>query len=105
MRALCREAIEVRAQFVIPAAVVAQVFRNRAKQVALRALLNSENSRVAPLDQPLAEAAGILCGRSGTSDVVDASVVLVARREHAPVITSDVGDLRRLDPSVPLERI
>jgi hypothetical protein len=60
---------------------------------------------VPALDQVLAEAAGLLCGRAGTSDVIDASVVLVARRERALVVTSDVADLHRLDPSWPLERI
>ena len=89
----------------IPAAVVAQVFRNRAKEVPLRALLASDITRVVPLDLPLAEAAGILCGRASTNDVVDASVVLVARRERAPVVTSDVNDLGRLDPTLRLERI
>lgn len=56
-------------------------------------------------DQVVAETAGVLCGRAGTSDVIDASVVLVARRERAVVVTSDVDDLRRLDPTLPLERI
>jgi hypothetical protein len=37
--------------------------------------------------------------------VIDASVVLVARRERAVVVTGDVDDLRRLDSSLPLERI
>jgi len=32
-------------------------------------------------------------------------VVLIARRERAVVMTSDVDDLRRLDPGLPLERI
>jgi hypothetical protein len=53
----------------------------------------------------LAEAAGVLCGRAGTSDVVDACVVLVARRERAVVVTSDVDDLRQLDPGLRLERV
>jgi len=60
---------------------------------------------VPALDQILAEAAGALCGRAGTSDVIDASVVLTARRERARVVTSDVDDLRHLDPDLPLERI
>jgi hypothetical protein len=30
---------------------------------------------------------------------------LIARREHAVVVTSDLGDLRRLDPYLPVERI
>jgi rRNA-processing protein FCF1 len=105
MRALCREVVKGRAQLVIPATVVAQVFRDRARQVALRALLKNENSRVPPLDQPLAEAAGVLCGHTGTRDIVDASVVLIARRERAPVVTSDVKDLRRLDATLLVERI
>jgi hypothetical protein len=46
-----------------------------------------------------------MCGRTGTHDVVDASVVLVARRELARVLTSDVADLRRLDSTIRLERI
>lgn len=40
-----------------------------------------------------------------TTDVVDASVVLTARREGAVVVTSDASDLRRLDPSPRLERV
>jgi predicted nucleic acid-binding protein len=105
MRALCREAVAGRAELVVPAAVVAQVFRNRAKQVALRALLNDPHCRVPALDRTLAEATGTLCGRAGSQDVVDAGVVLVARRERAPIVTSDVEDLRRLDPTLRLERI
>ncbi len=50
-----------------------------------------------PLDDPEARAAGALCARTQTADVVDASVVLCARsRDHA-VVTSDPQDLRRLD--------
>jgi rRNA-processing protein FCF1 len=105
MRALCREALKSGSRLVIPAGVVGQVFRNRARQVALRALLNGRTSIVAALDQILAEGAGVLCGRAGTSDVIDASVVLVAKRENATVITSDVNDLRRLDPTMRLEKI
>jgi rRNA-processing protein FCF1 len=105
MRALCREAAARGAKLMIPAGVVAQVFRSRASQVPLRALLASAITKVVPLDLPLAEATGILCGRTPTSDVVDASVVLVARRERAPVVTSDVEDLARLDATLRLERV
>jgi hypothetical protein len=92
-------------RLVVPAGVVAQVFRNRARQVALGALLNAETTVVPALDRTLAEAAGALCGRIGSSDVVDASVVLIAKRERAPIITSDIDDLRALDPTARLERI
>jgi hypothetical protein len=84
---------------------VGQVWREPTKQVALGALLHGPTTSVAPLDQVLAEAAGVLCGRSRTSDVIDASVVLTARRERGVVITSDVDDLRRLDAKVTLHRI
>jgi hypothetical protein len=105
MRALCREALRTRTRLVIPAGVVGQVWRDRARQVPLRGLLSGATTEVPPLDRVLAEAAGLLCGRVGTSDVIDASVVLTARREHAVVVSSDVDDLRRLDPHLRVERI
>jgi hypothetical protein len=37
--------------------------------------------------------------------VIDASVVLTARRERAVVVTSDVGDLRRLAPDLAIAPI
>ncbi|MDP9000077.1 MAG: hypothetical protein M3O46_08200 [Myxococcota bacterium] len=105
MRALCREALRIRGRLVIPAGVVGQVWRGPARQVSIHALLAGPVTEVPPLDQVLAEASGTLCGRTGTSDVVDASVVLTARRERAVIVTSDIDDLRRLDPKAVLERI
>ena len=52
-----------------------------------------------------ARAAGVLCGISGTSDVVDASVVLAARERRCPAITGDPADLGALDPALQLHRI
>jgi len=105
MRALVREALKNGARLIIPAGVLAQAWRGDARQAPLRALTKGPTTVVPPLDEVLAEAAGVLCGRAGTSDVIDASVVLVARRERAVVVTSDVDDLHRLDPKLPLERI
>ena len=105
MRALVREALKARARLVIPAGVLGQAWRAPARQVPLRALVKMPTTVVPSLDQILAEAAGILCGRAGSSDVIDASVVLVARQERAVVVTSDAGDLRRLDPSLAIEPI
>jgi predicted nucleic acid-binding protein len=103
MRALVREALKAGVRLVIPAGVLGQVWRGAARQAPLRALVKGPTTVVPALDQVLA--AGVLCGRAGASDVIDASVVLVARREHAVVVTSDERDLRRLDPRLPLERI
>lgn len=105
MRALCREALRTGAKLVVPAGVVGQVWRNGARQVALGALLTGPTTTVPALDHVLAEAAGVLCGRTRTSDVIDASVVLIARREDAVVVTSDVDDVRHLDPALSIERI
>ena len=105
MRALLREALKLGARLVIPAGVLGQVWRGDARQAPVRALVKGPTTLVPALDHVLAEAAGVLCGRARSSDVIDASVVLVARRERAVVVTSDVGDLRRLDPEIRLERI
>jgi hypothetical protein len=105
MRALVREALKRRARLVIPAGALGQAWRGGARQGPLRALVKGHTTVVPALDQVMAEAAGILCGRAGTSDVIDASVVLLAHRERGVVVTSDVDDLRRLDPGLPIERI
>ena len=105
MRALCREALRTGTKLVIPAGVLGQVWRDSARQVPLRALLTGETTSIPVLDQVMAQAAGILCGRSGTTDVIDATVALTARLEHAVVVTSDVDDIRHLDPTLAIERI
>jgi predicted nucleic acid-binding protein len=60
---------------------------------------------VVALDDYQARAAGQLCGLAGTSDVVDASVALVARQRGAAVVTSDPAELRRLDGGLDLVAI
>ena len=105
MRALCREALRTGAKLLIPAGVLGQVWRDNARQVPLRALLTGQTTSIPELDQAMAQAAGILCGRAGTSDVIDATVVLTARLERAVVVTTDVEDIRRLDPTLVIERI
>lgn len=87
---------------VVPAGVVGQVWRGGARQARLARFLRLAEVVIVPLDEDLARAAGELCGRAGTSDVVDASVVLVAHGEGDGVVTSDPDDLRRLSPAVRL---
>ena len=105
LRALLREALKSKSKLVVPAGVLAQVWRDGPRQVLLRGLLNGPTTAVVALDQTLAEASGTLCGRTRTSDIVDASVVLTAKRERAVVVTSDVEDLKRLDSTLVLHRI
>jgi hypothetical protein len=105
MRALCREALRTGSKLIVPAGVLGQVWRDGGRQVPLRALLMGETTSIPALDQVMSEAAGVLCGRAGTSDVIDASVALTARLEGAVVVTSDAEDIRRLDPTLRIERI
>jgi hypothetical protein len=86
----------------VTAGVIAQVWRDGARQARLARLLGSGWLDVHALDLDEAQAVGVLCGRSGTHDVVDASVALLARRLRAVVVTSDADDLRRLDPQIEL---
>ena len=86
----------------VPAGVVAQVWRDGRRQARLAHFLRSRHSEVVPLDAASARQAGRLCGLTGSSDVLDASVVVVARQRGHRVVTSDPGDLRRLDPRLEL---
>jgi hypothetical protein len=65
-------------------------------------VLNARDVLVEPLTDAGARAAGVLCGTAGTADVIDASVVLMARRHHATVVSSDRADLEVLDPTLPI---
>lgn len=87
---------------VVPAGVVGQVWRGGSRQARLARLLNARDIVVESLTDASARAAGVLCGAAGTADVIDASVVLAARRHHATVISSDRSDLRQLDPTIPV---
>lgn len=78
---------------IVPAPVVAQVSRSP-RQTQLRRLLRG--CEVLPLDEPIAHAVGQLLGRSGTADVVDATVVTVAIAEQAEIVTGDRDDISRL---------
>lgn len=75
------------------AAVVAQVLRAPARQVALTRLLGGVDVR--SLARTDAAAIGQLLAKTRTSDVVDAHLAMVAADGDA-VLTSDPDDLRRL---------
>lgn len=77
----------------VPSTALAQVWRASSSQARLsRALVHCE---IAPFD-PLARAVGELCGRTGTSDLCDAHVALVAAASGDVLCTSDPSDMTRL---------
>lgn len=86
----------------VPAAVVAQVWRDGRKQARLARLLGSNIVNVRPLDCTEAQAVGVICGQIRHDDVVDSSVLLLARHLGARIVTSDPDDMRRLDPTIEL---
>ena len=86
----------------VPAGALAQAWRNPVRQVRLVRVVSSEGVLIHPLDAATARAAGQLCAATATSDVVDASVVLVARLVDGVTVTSDADDLRHLDPGIDL---
>jgi sigma54-dependent transcription regulator len=100
MRALVREGFGAGVRFVVPAGALAQAWRDGRRQAGLAALIGDDATAIEVLDELGAKAAGALCGRSGLSDVVDASVTVAARVHGAPVVTTDPDDLRRMDPGL-----
>ena len=79
---------------VVPAPVLSQVWRDGRRQALLARFL--QGCRVEPFDEAAARATGSLLGRSATSDVVDAAVVVACLRLGAVVVTSDRHHLQHL---------
>lgn len=85
----------------VPVTVLAQAWRGGPRQAYLAKFLKSDCVHVEALTRPLALACGVLCGQSGSRDIVDASVIAIARNLKLPVLTGDEKDLtklRALDP-------
>jgi hypothetical protein len=105
MQALLDEASAASVTLSVPAGVLAQAWRGTSRQARLARFLGLPVVAVVPLDEPTARAVGVLCGRAGTHDVVDASTVVCARLHDDVVLTGDLDDLRRLDPALRLVAI
>ena len=99
MIALLDRALTQGRTFRVPAGVVGQAWRDGRVQVVLGRFLRSQEVEIVPLDDQLARSCGELCAASNSLDVIDASVVILARERRDPIVTSDPSDLRRLDPA------
>jgi len=99
---LLARALETGAQVTVPAPALAQAIRRPERQVRLSRLIRQPGTDVIALGRVDATHVGRLLAASGTSDVVDAHVVICARRAGQPVVTSDPSDLRQLDPALRL---
>ncbi len=74
-------------------ACIAQVWRDPARQARLTKALKGFIE--APLDPPTARRCGLLLALSGTNDIADAALALLAQTGDT-VITSDPEDIKRL---------
>jgi hypothetical protein len=99
---LLARARETGAVVTVPATALAQAIRRPERQARLARLIRQPSTEVISLDRVDATSTGRLLAASGTSDIADAHVVICARRASQPVVTSDPGDLRALDPAVSL---
>lgn len=101
---LVRRFAEERTPLCTSAGVVAQVWRGGAhRQVPVAFFLL--RTEVVDLTYRVARVLGRMLGATGTTDPVDAHVVLLARERDWPVLTSDAGDLRAIDPSLRIQTL
>jgi predicted nucleic acid-binding protein len=99
---LLARARETGAQVTVPALALAQAIRRPERQARLSRLIRQPGTDLIALGRVDATHVGRLLAASGTSDIVDAHVVICARRAGQPVVTSDPSDLRQLDPALRL---
>jgi len=98
--ALLARAAERGMRITVPATALAQAIRYPARQARLSRLIRQAGTDIAALDARDATAVGLLLAKTETADVVDAHVVVCARRTGQAVITSDAADLRRIAPEL-----
>jgi hypothetical protein len=99
---LLARATELGARVIVPATALAQVIRNPARQTRLSRLIRQADTDLIPLNGPDATAVGLLLAETATADIVDAHVVICARRTGQVVVTSDPGDIGRIGPELQL---
>ncbi len=89
-----RSALQRNVDLRTSAIVLGQVWRDpRGRQARLARLLRAVEVR--PVDEQMGRRAGVLLARAGTSDPIDATVVLVAESGDR-ILTNDPVDVRRL---------
>lgn len=97
---LAARAAEAGARITVPATALAQAIRDPGRQVRLARLIRQPTTDVVALDRVDATNVGRLLASTETADIADAHVVICARRSAQQVLTSDPGDLHRLDPGL-----
>lgn len=105
---LLRATLDGAVEVTIPRTVVAQVWRG-GKQANTARLLNATHVREAVvIDELTAERAkqiGVTIGRCAHPDIVDVHVALAAAERGHAVLTSDDGDIAKIDPGLTIVHI
>ena len=104
MQARLEEALRRGGSVCIPVGAVAQAWRGP-KQARLARLLKSTDIEIAALNLSIARTVGAICAKTGHVDIVDVHVAICARERQHAVVTSDLDDLRRVDPTLPVIRV
>ncbi|HEX6471901.1 MAG TPA: type II toxin-antitoxin system VapC family toxin [Streptosporangiaceae bacterium] len=97
------------AEVTIPRTVIAQVWRG-GRQVNTARLLGAVRAKkgIVTIDELTARRAkqiGLAIGRCSHTDIVDVHVALAARERGHAVLTSDDGDIAKVDPRLPIVHI
>jgi predicted nucleic acid-binding protein len=99
---LLARAGETGSRITVPATALAQAIRQPERQARLARLIRQPTTDVVTLDRVDATNVGRLLAASTTTDIVDAHVVICARRANQQTVTSDPDDLRALHPTIRL---
>lgn len=94
----CRDVLNAGTPALLPSVVLAQVWRASPRQAPLAVLRRM--CKPVPFTDDVAEAVGRLLALAGTTDVVDAAVIIGAVSHNCAVLTSDPGDLGKLADAV-----
>ncbi len=93
--AFLEAARRVSATIVIPATVIAEIWRSPPRHQSATLLRSPRGT--APLEDPAARAVGVLLGKSATTQITDAHVCIIAMDVRPSIIvTSDPEDISSL---------
>lgn len=102
VRALLDRALKHGWPIAVPSGALAQTWRGGSRQARIARLLAQPEVTVSVLDEATARMIGLLCQKSGHSDVVDVQVALHAAEQSHHVVTSDRHDIRAVNSSLPI---
>ncbi|MDA2804142.1 hypothetical protein [Nocardiopsis suaedae] len=91
---LCQAEISDPRRPLLPIGVLAQTWRGGPRQAGLSRRVNA--CEIVLFEEPTAERIGVLLGRPGRADIVDAAAVIAAIEMGAAVVAADPGDIRRI---------